>query len=389
MKGDLFPSEIRERRDSQTGVLIRQLTAYKGHSHHFYFTNPGWWDGGRRLLFGSDRGNCTDLYSLELASGAVTQLTEHGPHTDVELLFSCVNPTRPEAYFVRERQVWSLNLQTLAERPIFQVAPGFKLNLLNCAVDGQYIYTGIFEDLSAKFQVDLLHGYVGFKEYFLARPISRIMRIPVDGSRPEGDIVREEQAWIGHVNTSPRHAHLLTFCHEGPWDLVGQRIWGLDAATGRAWKIRPANNAKDKFGHEYWLADGEHVGYHGNVGGKEIFGVAKWDSSEVRESAMPTHSQHYHSNTAEAIVGDGTGSKVPYILIWSWTGKHISEPRILCTHRGSRHVQQLHVHPRFSPDGRHVLYTADPAGYGQLHLAEVPPLENLPVWREGMAPGVA
>jgi oligogalacturonide lyase len=38
----------------------------------------------------------------------------------------------------------------------------------------------------------------------------------------------------------------------------------------------------------------------------------------------------------------------------------------------------LHVHPRFTPDGKQVLYTADPRGYGQLFLADVPEFESLP-----------
>ena len=49
-KGDHFPAEWHSFTDDQTGVEIRQLTNYKGHSHHLYFTNPGWYDGGRRLL---------------------------------------------------------------------------------------------------------------------------------------------------------------------------------------------------------------------------------------------------------------------------------------------------------------------------------------------------
>ena len=51
-KGDRFPTEWRTFTDDQTGVEVRQLTNHKGHSHHLYFTNPGWYDGGRKLLFG-------------------------------------------------------------------------------------------------------------------------------------------------------------------------------------------------------------------------------------------------------------------------------------------------------------------------------------------------
>ena len=53
-------------------------------------------------------------------------------------------------------------------------------------------------------------------------------------------------------------------------------------------------------------------------------------------------------------------------------------PRVLCVHRGSRHIQHLHIHPRFTPDDQQVLFTADPRGYGHLFLAEVPPFAELP-----------
>ena len=41
-------------------------------------------------------------------------------------------------------------------------------------------------------------------------------------------------------------------------------------------------------------------------------------------------------------------------------------------------IQQLHVHPRFSPDGTHVLFTSDVSGYGNVYLAEVPNFASLP-----------
>src|SRR6186713_1774635 len=96
-KGDHFPAEWHSFTDDQTGVEIRQLTNYKGHSHHLYFTNPGWYDGGRRLLFG-----------VELASGEITQLTDLDqppPPAETSFLFSSVNPRRPEVYFWHGRDL--------------------------------------------------------------------------------------------------------------------------------------------------------------------------------------------------------------------------------------------------------------------------------------------
>ena len=43
--GRIWPSEVREIEDPLSGVTLRQLTNYRAHSHHFYFTNPGWYAG--------------------------------------------------------------------------------------------------------------------------------------------------------------------------------------------------------------------------------------------------------------------------------------------------------------------------------------------------------
>ena len=58
-----FPSERISYHDRVTGVTVHQLTNYLAHSYHLYFTNPGWWDAGRRLLFGSERANACLLYT--------------------------------------------------------------------------------------------------------------------------------------------------------------------------------------------------------------------------------------------------------------------------------------------------------------------------------------
>jgi oligogalacturonide lyase len=98
--GRIWPAEATEFIDVQTGLTVRQLTHYKGHSHHFYFTNPGWYDNERKLLFASDRENRTNLFSVELASGEIIQLTNLEPlplPREVEFLRACLSEVNNEA----------------------------------------------------------------------------------------------------------------------------------------------------------------------------------------------------------------------------------------------------------------------------------------------------
>jgi oligogalacturonide lyase len=366
-KGQRFPAEWRTIRLAETGIEVRQLTSYKGHSYHLYFTNPGWYDGGRRLLFGSDRGNLTNLFSVELASGEITQLTDLDQPPPMKLSFqgASVNPLREEVYFWHDRELVALDLRSLEERRLYRAPDGFRPGITNVTADGNFVCTGLVEDLSGRFRVDLDHGYVGFHEYWEARPHSQVLRIDLASGAAE--VVFEERYWVGHINTSPKLPHLLTYCHEGPWHKVDHRIWGLDMSTGRTWKIRPGQPG-ELVGHEYWFADGEQIGYHGK-------------RAEV-EAPFPHGSTHFHSNDLSLIVGDGSREE-PHLMLWRFRDGRFEGPRAVLPHRCSFQAQVLHVHPRFSPDGRQILFVSDMAGYGNLYLVDTPDFDALPELGDG------
>ena len=373
--GRIWPAEISESTDSLSGVAVRRLTAYRGHSHHFYFTNPGWYDGGKRLLISSDRENRTNLFGLELATGELTQLTDLEPlplPREVEFLRACASNTRDEAYYWYGLDLVALDLRTLESRVLYRMDEGWDVSMINCSADGRHLYASISEDLSDRFRVDYLRGYIGFRQTWEARPLSRIIKVAIDGAG--GEPIFEERYWIGHVNTSPTRSDLLTFCHEGPWNEVDNRIWGMNADSGEVWKIR-AREAEESVGHEYWHADGERIGYHGrNRDGTQFLGHAHYDDSDRVEVSFPGQTGHIHSNAPELIVGDG--GRV--VRLWRSSGDGYDGPRALCRHDSSMKIQQLHVHPRFDATGRYVIFTSDVSGYGDVYQVEVPSFESLP-----------
>ncbi len=368
-----MPSETTTYRDPDTAVPVRQLTDYRGHSHHLYFTNPGWYAGGRKLAFGSDRDNRSNLYGVDLETGEIERLSDL-PH-DADAVRACVSRAGDYAYINDRACLYRVDLARRQTEPIWRIPDGFETSMCNVTADGRHVCVGAFEDLSDRFDIDLLHGYVGFRELFEARPLSRIYR--VDPTNGVADVVHEDHHWLGHVNTSPTRASLLTFCHEGPWDRVGQRIWGLDLASGRVWPIR-RQAPGEAIGHEYWLADGEHVGYHGWTASGPIYGWCRFDDTGHVEAPFPHASQHFHSNDRTLIVGDGEAGRCPHVLLWRYDGERFDGPRKLCVHRSSRHHQAAHVHPCFSPDGTKIVFTSDRTGYCNVYEAEVPPFEDLP-----------
>ncbi len=374
---------------------MRQLTRYRGHSCHSYFTALAWFDGGRRLAFASDRHGLTQLFSLDLTTGAITQLTDRSPPPTGETYLSmtptfCVNPIRAEAYWWYGRELLAVDLRSLAERTLYEVPQDCFGGLLACTADGQSVCTTIVQDLTRndnllpRFATLPLEWHIYLREwdraYLETPPLSRIVRIAADGVQAE--VIWEEHYFLGHAVPSPTHPHVLFFAHEAPWHLVDHMLWGLDWQEGKAWQIRP-QRPREQVGHPYWLHDGEHVGYHGRTAdGQHMIGFIRYDNTDQREAVVEVGSMHMHSHDGRLIVGDGRRLTMPYLLLWRWEGEQIEGPRTLCWHRGSSHTDQVHVHPMFTPDGSSVLFVSDNSGYGKLYLVEVPEFATLPAVEE-------
>ena len=371
--GSRWESELNVYQDPVSGATVHQLTNYKGHSSHFYFTYPCWYDKGRKIVFYSDRENRTNLFGVDLESGDITQLTDLDPAQD-RIGGLSKNPVREEIYFYHGDTLMALDLASLDARPLYTRPEGYVGGSANATADGKYLCAGYREDLSDKILMDLGHGYVGFDECWEAHPHSMIVKIPVDGGPSE--VVYEENYWLGHFNASPKLPNIVTFCHEGPWHKVENRIWGLDLDTGKTWQIRP-NAPGEAIGHEYWMQDGEHIGYHGRTPEGPVYGSIRYDNADQVEVPFEGHCWHFHSTMLDLVVGDGDSDN-PYLLLWRFGDGQFEGPKVLAWHRGSFHIQRVHLHPCFNTEGTQIVYTADPQGYGQVFVVDVPDLDSLP-----------
>lgn len=366
---ETYPSEKSTVRDRVTGVPVTQLTNYLGHSCHAYFTNNGWWDSGRRLLFRGDRANRANLFSVEIESGEISRLTDM-PHGANPGFSNDVNPKRPEAYYTLDNVLYAIELDTLKTRPLARSPEGFNIHGALSGADGKYVYSTLGEDLSARVYADLSAGYIGMEDTFRAHPDSRILRTDVDTGKSE--VIWQENNWVGHVNPSPTRPELLSFCHEGPWNLVDHRIWCMDVNEGKPWKVRQRRDEREMIGHEYWHLDGEHIGYqvHRRDLNTSWFGAVRYDGKGPREApCVPLPSpDHIHSNDFELIVSDSGSS----IKLYRYNGTDFDRARVLCMHDGSFFYGSHHPHPRFTADGSQILFNSTKSGYCQLYLATIP-----------------
>ena len=374
--------------DKDTGAEVTRLTSWRTNSNHLYFTNNCFYDDGNKIVFASERDNTPNLYSLDLESGEIEQLTDL-PTPDYpngnSLQLTFVDPICKTAVFFSNRELCALDIERKTVKVIFRVPDGYFNHIVSIGADGKYAYTSIFEDVRDRRKGTTL------QDTFDAHPHSKIMKIAIDGSGSE--CIFEEDNFIAHVNASPTDPDILTFCHEGFWEQVDHRLWALDMKSGEVRKLHECK-AREAIGHEYWFADGKRIGYHGIVDSNRVgptdeellgmsqLGAIDFDGTNDRAYEFPYNMGHIFSQDEKLIVGDGD-RRGKYLRLWELTDDGYSEPRALCMHNCTFKMQACHVHPRITPDGKAVLYTSDESGYNQLYIVKIPEdIKSLPLLKD-------
>jgi len=276
-------------------------------------------------------------------------------------------------YFFCKDDLVAIDLMTLEQKVIYTKPADYEHHVVSTCDGSQYVYTSISESAALK---NHSFSFPKDEDYVLPKPDSFILRIHVDGSGYE-DIFHDKK-WLAHVNVCPTDENKITFCHEGRWRFVDHRIWGMDVTQKKVWKITDLPGYA--IGHEYWYADGKRIGFHGQKDRKMI-GYIDFEDTNMNMIEFDYDTMHTYSLDEKLIVGDGAEND-PYLRLWRRIGDAYEEPRALAMHGCTFKTQSAHVHPRFMPDGKSILYTSDMGGYEQVYLVKIPDIDSLPFLKE-------
>ncbi|GAB4109979.1 MAG: hypothetical protein Fur005_19170 [Roseiflexaceae bacterium] len=384
-----WPAERRQFQDAQTGRTITQLTSM-GNNVHLYFTENSFDASGTSIIFLSDRASgeqrlphedpCYNIFRMDLVSGQIEQLTDEPAGV------SSVTKTPDSELIVfisGGKQVRALNTRSGQITTIYEEQGNFSIGAPSIAVNRRYVAFCRNE----KVEVPRGPNYTGFKESFYRIKDGRVTVAYLDGSGWFD--AWKDTHWLGHFQFCPDDPTIGSFCHEGPWHLVTQRIWLLDFAAREAFPcFRQVE--EDSVGHEFWTQDGliffdnRGPGHDGTITSDRsqavahevavnqntmipYVGLADRRGQVVRQIDMPYYCNHYHANPDNSIL---VGDDVDDIVLITIGGAAAELSTLVSNHGTSWHTQSSHCHPTWSWAGSHILYASDRGGRVNLYMVE-------------------
>ena len=365
LKGKHYPAEQKVFTAEESGFEVIQLTTHPADDSGLYFTSNSFAPADGGLVFTSRRTGSWNLFFMDLKTFEFVQLTDSrsisGTGADV-----CA--ATHEVFYRDGPTIKTVNLKTLVERKITTVPDGYNVGAaLSVTAAGDALAFSISEKVTLKTKTDVI--YSDMDEHFALRPWSAVLTGRTDGTGWH-EIARQKK-WISHTLISPTNPALVVYCHEGRWNQVEQRMWLVngDGTNNRA--LRPEETPELSIGHEYWFADGVHVGYQAQAPkSPKMIGVADARDGTFVEYRAPFSDGHTNaSHHGNLFVGDGS-DKEPFINLYELkdgklTGGHIFR-------HGSSFAQQYwHPHPAFSPDDKFVLFTSNRASAGDVYLIRI------------------
>ena len=395
MIGDTWKSEIREFEDETTGRTIKQLTT-TGNNVHLYFTENSFDANRNEIIFRSDRASGQDraphqhpfynLFRMNLDTGGMVQLTDEPMPTADDDSGSIHSVTKtPDSRIIVYRtgsKIKKLDAGTGENGVLYEEAGNYTLGSPSIAPNRRYIA------FSRNENVHVADGpnYTGFKERFYLIKDGRITLAYLDGSG--GFDVIKDTHQVGHFQFCPVDSTLGSYCHEGPWNWVTQRMWLLDFVSREA---RPCfrQDEQDSVGHEFWTRDG-YIFFDNRGPGRDgtitsnrtqavaknvqvnqntmipFVGLADRRGNVVKRIDMPFYCNHYHANPDSTVL---VGDDVDDLVLIDISGKE-AKLQVLCNHKTSWHTQNAHCHPTWSWDGRQILYASDHGGHVNLYLVK-------------------
>jgi oligogalacturonide lyase len=397
-RGQNWAAEWVQYSDPLTGREVTRFTSSRATDQHPYFTGPAMTADGGRLIFMSGRTGNPNLFSLDMQSGEILQLTDNRYGVLRQYVFPwgnlvgfgkssvSLNAATGDVFYLQGREIRRVNAYTAQEVCIAELPPGWVTAFTHVSTDNALLCVPLVPEdafaLSHEATDRRYHpnGFGAIVERIHERELKSLLWVvATDGSRQE--IWAEQESWITHVQFRPNDNRYLLFNNEGIGNSPDhQRIWMCDGNSGDIWKVRPRPTDDERFWtcHEVWTEDSTEILYHGGgthpTTGENVkfYGFSDLSGQNFREYYLRpqdvncgyghfgTHSQ---SNYAYC---DGFFDAGLITEVWPGEDGYV-QFRPICRHDSHWVGQDDHPHPILTPDHSMVIFSSSAEGTGNVY----------------------
>lgn len=365
--GKVWPSEKKTWIDQEFGKEITKWTSDKYTNWHLYFNIESFVDENNFIIY-SNRTGFNNLFKLRMENGSILQLTNHKQNVGGSVWHY---PNYSSIWYLLGNSIRVLNYKTMEDLEVINET-GSEIISFTVTMDLKYI-------------VYSMNKNPGYSSNHSSGPYA-IFRFDLKNKKRE-QISPDYGMKLNHLQASPTNPELVTYAWQhqyrpGGEGIVGYipiRIWWLNIEKKEGAPLIP-----QEFGihrtHEFWLYDGSRIGYSaryifGEKKGKQYLGSCKYDGSDnfmIEAPIDAAHSQIFKDNKHwVADINNGN-----YLTLWKFErDKFLSEQK-LYKHESSWEGQPSHPHPRFSPNGKYILFSTDKTGSPQVYTVKINLNEN-------------
>ena len=356
-KGARFASESRSMRDPQSGRPLRQVTTHSSDHHHPFFFVPAYDRTGEKLVFISHRTGTPQIFFEERASGELVQVTAR---TDIAEWSIYPSPDGDFVYFTAGTGAFRVNLDDYTET---QLAEFGAVDMREKGMVGAAMGTTA---LSANGRWWAIPVKVG--------KVSRF--VVIDTHSGKSSVILERDT-IGHPQFCPDDDNLILYA--GP---LTDRVWTVNRDGHGNRRVYEREDRMQWVTHEVWLP------------GRRAIAFVDWPRGMRLIDLSSGNAKWLHHFPAWHAAPDASGCYFVCDTNFPDRGLHLippeGPPQFLCvsdaTSEGAHWAgpfpyndgpvavvarQHTHPHPRFSPNGKRVVFTSDRSGHSQLYEVEL------------------
>ena len=358
--------------DKDTHHKIIKLTRRDGDNLSFYFHNNPFVEN-KMVFYGRDEHKLKHLFTVDLTTFKIEQLTHHGTAISGEI----VSVKRNESFYQANDSVFATDISSKKERLVFIFPENFKGDITTINADGSLL-GGVWATPQEK---EISKRYPEKHDYFGRIYESKLPRtlFTIDIEKGELKKVFTDSAWLNHVQFSPTDPNLLMFCHEGPWHKV-DRIWTINIKSGNIKLIHKRTMDMEIAGHEWFSPDGNRIWFDLQMPRGKMFFVGGADVQTGVETKYQLQrdkwSVHYTiSSDQRLFAGDGGDSSSvakakdgKWIYLFTPVGNTFQSEKLVSMRY---HKYKLEPNVHFSPDGKWVIFRANFEGEENVYAVEI------------------